>query len=126
MPAGKLAEVFMRFTIRDVLWLMVVVAVAMGWWFDQDRIRRQSESLKAESQRLQALPLRHAEAKLKVTEAELASMVEMNQRSPGVIPQSELRRVELQREVANVEVETSRAKEFGPAGLAGPEGRHSE
>jgi hypothetical protein len=23
-----------RFTIRDVLWLMVVVGVAIGWWID--------------------------------------------------------------------------------------------
>jgi hypothetical protein len=24
-----------RFTIRDVLWLMVVVALAVGWWADR-------------------------------------------------------------------------------------------
>ena len=24
-----------RFTIRDVLWLMVVVAVGVGWWSDR-------------------------------------------------------------------------------------------
>ena len=24
----------LRFTIRDLLWLTVVVAVAMGWWLD--------------------------------------------------------------------------------------------
>jgi hypothetical protein len=24
----------LRFTIRDVLWLMVVAALAIGWWWD--------------------------------------------------------------------------------------------
>ena len=24
-----------RFTIRDVLWLMLVVALAIGWWIDR-------------------------------------------------------------------------------------------
>jgi hypothetical protein len=27
-----------RFTIRDLLWLMVVVAVACMWWVDHNRI----------------------------------------------------------------------------------------
>ena len=26
-----------RFTIRDVLWLMVVVALVLGWWVDRRR-----------------------------------------------------------------------------------------
>ena len=26
-----------RFTIRDVLWLMVVVALGVGWWVDRQR-----------------------------------------------------------------------------------------
>ena len=25
----------MRFTIRDVLWLMVVVGMGVGWWIDR-------------------------------------------------------------------------------------------
>ena len=29
-----------RFTIRDVLWLMVVVALAAGWWVDRIHVRR--------------------------------------------------------------------------------------
>jgi hypothetical protein len=32
MPDRKLAGVFMRFTIRDVLWLTVVLSMGMGWW----------------------------------------------------------------------------------------------
>jgi hypothetical protein len=27
-----------RFTIRDVLWLTIVVALALGWWVDSKRI----------------------------------------------------------------------------------------
>ena len=27
----------MRFTIRDVLWLMVVVGLGIGWWIDHTR-----------------------------------------------------------------------------------------
>jgi hypothetical protein len=28
----------MRFTIRDVLWLMVVVALLTAWWLDRSRL----------------------------------------------------------------------------------------
>jgi hypothetical protein len=28
-----------RFTIRDVLWLMVVVAMGTAWWLDRSRLR---------------------------------------------------------------------------------------
>jgi len=100
-----------RFTIRDVLWLTVVVAVSVAWWIDQDRIRRQSEALKAAAQRLQALPLRHAEAKLGVTIAEFAQLVEINHRNPAAVSESELRRLELQLDVAKLEVEKARARE---------------
>jgi hypothetical protein len=34
-PAGKLAGVFMRFTIRDLMWLTVVAAFGVGWWIDR-------------------------------------------------------------------------------------------
>jgi len=27
-----------RFTIRDVLWLTVVVALAVGWWVDRSQV----------------------------------------------------------------------------------------
>ena len=27
----------MRFAIRDLLWLTLVVALAIGWWFDHTR-----------------------------------------------------------------------------------------
>jgi len=30
-----------RFTIRHVLWLTVVVALAMGWWLDRNSLSRE-------------------------------------------------------------------------------------
>jgi hypothetical protein len=36
-PARKTAGSFMRFTIRDLLWLMVVVAVALAIYFARPR-----------------------------------------------------------------------------------------
>ena len=32
-----------RFTIRDVLWLTVVVALGVAWWVDRERVRSQGE-----------------------------------------------------------------------------------
>jgi hypothetical protein len=29
-----------RFSIRDLLWLTVVVALAVGWWLDRERLKR--------------------------------------------------------------------------------------
>ena len=34
-----------RFTIRDLLWLMVVVAVGCAWWADHRQSRSQIEKL---------------------------------------------------------------------------------
>jgi hypothetical protein len=34
-----------RFTIRDVLWLMVVVGMGVGWWMDRSRISRMQSEL---------------------------------------------------------------------------------
>jgi hypothetical protein len=119
-----------RFTIRDVLWLTVVVALAVGWWLDQDRLRRQREALRTSEaafaerkekfqsavQRVQTLPLLRAEAAVRVSEAELAQLVEIKQRNPAAVSDSELRRVESQLEVARLDVERVRASdEFGSA-----------
>jgi len=32
----------LRFTIRDLLWLTLVVALAVGWWVDRSNLTRQS------------------------------------------------------------------------------------
>jgi hypothetical protein len=37
----------LRFTIRDLLWLVVVVALAVGWLLDHDTVRRESDRLRA-------------------------------------------------------------------------------
>jgi hypothetical protein len=42
-PAGKLAGFSMRFTIRDLLWAMVVSALAIGWWRDHQALGRVHE-----------------------------------------------------------------------------------
>ena len=34
-----------RFSIRDVLWLTVVAALAVGWWADHTRASKQVEQL---------------------------------------------------------------------------------
>jgi len=33
----------LRFTIRDVLWLTVVVGLTTGWWLDRERVWRAGE-----------------------------------------------------------------------------------
>jgi hypothetical protein len=33
----------LRFTLRDLLWLTALVALAVGWWLDHDRLERQRE-----------------------------------------------------------------------------------
>jgi hypothetical protein len=117
----------MRFTIRDLLWLLVVAALAMGWWIDQDRIRRQEEKLRGEAQRIHTLPLTRAEAVLQVVEAELAANVEVNQRNPGAVSESDFRRLQMQLDVAKLDVEMARAKEkFGSATNPLPKGQNSK
>jgi hypothetical protein len=98
-----------RFTIRDVLWLTVVAALGVGWWLDQDRIRRQTEALRVAEEsfqmaalRLQNIQLNRAQAALQVAEAELASLVEIKLRSPGAVAESELRRQQFKVEVARL------------------------
>jgi len=38
----------LRFTIRDVLWLTVVVALAVGWWVDRRSLSEQMVRLKSD------------------------------------------------------------------------------
>jgi len=33
-----------RFTIRDVLWLTVVVALGIGWWLDRTYWKREADT----------------------------------------------------------------------------------
>ena len=36
-----------RFSIRDVLWLTVVVALAVGWWIEHQRLVSSAATVKA-------------------------------------------------------------------------------
>src|SRR5262245_23411442 len=116
-----------RFTIRDVLWLMVVAALAMGWFLDQDRIRRQTQALRVSeenyreaAERLQSMSLQRAQAVLQVAEAELASMEEIKKRAPAAVTDNELRRFQAQVEIARQNVEIASAREVIVANGPGP------
>ena len=39
----------MRFTIRDLLWLTVVVALGVAWWIDRSRLAKELDFLKEPS-----------------------------------------------------------------------------
>ena len=41
----------MRFTIRDLLWLTVVVALVVGWLVDRRRVVAEREAIRAQFQR---------------------------------------------------------------------------
>jgi uncharacterized membrane-anchored protein YhcB (DUF1043 family) len=43
-----------RFTIRDVLWLTALVALAIGWWVDRTALRLANEQLEQQAQDSQA------------------------------------------------------------------------
>ena len=53
-----------RFTIRDVLWLTALVALAVGWWLDHREVQRQGEAraaaIRSHAEALQAA-LRNAQ-----------------------------------------------------------------
>ena len=44
-----------HFTIRDVLWLTVVVALAFAWWLDHHRLVDQAARLKMDAQMRRAV-----------------------------------------------------------------------
>ena len=44
-----------RFTIRDVLWLTVVVGVLAAWWLDHDRLEQKAAKLKSDAQMSRAV-----------------------------------------------------------------------
>ena len=122
-----------RFTIRDVLWLTVVAALAIGWLVDQDRIRRQTKALRASeeyylvaAERLQSMSLERAQKVLAVEEAELASMLEIKQRNPGAVSDNELRRFQAKVEVARLDVEIAEARENLGANSSGPNPRPNQ
>jgi hypothetical protein len=54
-PAGKLAGFFMRFTIRDLIWLVVVVGLAVGWWLDHQQFTPGERDAMRELRKLRTL-----------------------------------------------------------------------
>src|SRR5262245_7870311 len=42
-----------RFTIRDVLWLTVVVALALGWWLERRSLRMRLRAVQLREQKAQ-------------------------------------------------------------------------
>ena len=40
-----------RFSIRDLIWLILVVAVALGWGISHERLRRDAEQTEAARQK---------------------------------------------------------------------------
>ncbi len=44
-----------RFAIRDLLWLMVVVALAAAWWLDHHRLEDRAARLKIDAQMRRAV-----------------------------------------------------------------------
>jgi hypothetical protein len=50
-----------QFTIRDLLWLMVVAAMAVAWWIDKARTQATLATYQAEMQELEATATRLSE-----------------------------------------------------------------
>jgi hypothetical protein len=50
--ARNKAPVMFRFTIRDVLWLMAVVAMGLGWWADRRWLTGDDLAFRAQSMEL--------------------------------------------------------------------------
>ena len=76
--AGKLVRCFVRFTIRDVLWLTVVVAMAMGWYCD----RANQKAERITESRIQGGLLRSAQteaARARGSEAAIRSKTATNE-----------------------------------------------
>ena len=70
----------MRFTIRDVLWLMVVVGLACGWWIERRQALTQAAHLKdiAERHRKEHEHWRNlAELQLKAFQIVQGNMLEL-------------------------------------------------
>jgi hypothetical protein len=44
----------MKFNIRDLLWAMLVVGLAIGWWIDRRQIESRADKLQARVHQLEA------------------------------------------------------------------------
>lgn len=101
----------MKLNLRDLFWLILVVAIALGWWLDRDRIRQQTVAIQAAAKRLDALPARSAEIRLQVAELEFAQMQIIKLKSTGTLTENELRLAKLRLDAARTDLERAQAKE---------------
>lgn len=79
----------MRFNIRDMFWLTVVVALAVGWSLDSRRIAFSDKPRKNESQQiaeLEAILQRHGYEKLQTPEGSLMVLKQLPAPAPPAIP----------------------------------------
>ena len=78
----------MKFSIRDLLWLTVVVALALTWWLDRRELQRRCEKEASEAA-MAALDREVRMARLQVelaalrADAELAKVQGEERRLPG-------------------------------------------
>jgi len=79
-----------RFQIRDVLWLTLVVAVALCWHLDRERVRKSAERDKELVQRVRAVFGKDLDGFLSRLEAKPArtspKVVSVKIKSPGKLP----------------------------------------
>ncbi len=74
----------MKFSVRDLFWLVLVVAMGLGWWLERGR----ASAFKAEAQQLRA-DLSIAKEELTSSSDLLTKLIEeLKVRSPANLPNS--------------------------------------
>ena len=63
------------FSIRDLFWLTMVVAMGLGWWLDRGRLAGNHDRLQSEMER--------AAAERIVLKGEIAALQEYLRKNPG-------------------------------------------
>ncbi|WP_254506593.1 hypothetical protein [Anatilimnocola floriformis] len=92
--------------LRDLLWLLLVVGLALAWWSD----RREADRLQVAAERLDALALQSAEARFLVAETEQAMVDNIVRKAPGAISQTEVQLTKARFQAAKMRLETVRTK----------------
>jgi hypothetical protein len=77
-----------RFTIRDVLWFMIVIGLAEAWWFDHRRIEHEAQQWRVLTVRWQAEfeELRLREELLRAREGEVVGDRKAAAEAVGDVP----------------------------------------
>jgi hypothetical protein len=74
-----------RFSIRDVLWLTVVVALAVGWWVDNKRIEKTVVRMAAEERLLREASEEEQKLLLQVRIKQEKILQSLNERPPIIV-----------------------------------------